>query len=575
MVLIPRLLILINITLVIGCGGGGGGGSSDSTPVMTPDPTPVEEDPTPVEEDPTPVEEDPTPIDVVDSVPSNGININPTNNSLHLAHLGQSDMTFSYTGDCSPSSIAIRRKLLDLASPAADQVTTHQITCSDLADSSSYTVGVRATRDNGAVSEASLSFGTTNTLQPSLTVQQTRTIPSDTVENMFSGYVEGALLAKLPSPSEADELLLKLILDISEANWQHLVRPEAIYDVVSHKVMYRSRAPDGAQSDALTGLIAFPETSSVAAFTRRDRIIVLTHATGSTPSELNPADAWYILANQFASRGYLVIAPDNWGRGATSTQPETYLMGSRTAYNGLDLLKATLASDDYQEFFNKALPDISVVGYSQGGHSAIGLWLLIETSDINPNINVKEVYSGGAPHNLYQTFRGVLQHLDGNCNDGAYCRFVNEDTTVPFAVDRIIPGIITYTNTGLVESDLIDGDGLADSLIQGFLTNDPAYDAFKVVLQLNSFTNVSGLAAAVGHHPDTLIKLYHSRFDRLVPVENTEKLAKALSGFNVDFHENRCNSRGYEVIFNTIPKVGAVHTICGLSVLEDAMEDLR
>ncbi len=557
---ISQTLVSVLTALLIGCGGGGGGGSSDSTPAPTPDPTPVEDDP--------------ISINLMDSVPANGININPLDTALNLSHLGQSDMTFSYAGECNPTATAIRRGLFDLANQDVDQVIDHRIVCPDLADSSSYTIDISATRDNDAVFETALNFGTTNAIAPSLTVQQSIITPADTVNDMFTGYVEGALFDELDLPGLIEDLVAEIVLEISEANWSHMVDPDSIYDVVSHKVVYQSRAPDGSPSNELTGLVTFPDTFGVTPFNRRDRVIVLTHATGSTPSELNPGDAWYILANQFASRGYLVVAPDNWGRGGTDAQPETYLMASRTAYNGLDLLKAALASEDYREYFSADGPiDITIIGYSQGGHSAIGLWQLIETSDTN--LNVQEVYSGGAPHNLYQTFRGVLQHLDNSCNGGAYCRFVDEDTTVPFATDRIIPGIITYTNTGLTSSDLIDGDDLTDGLVEGFLGNDPTYDAFKVMLQVNGFTNIADLGATI-EVPPTLVHLYHSRFDRLVPVENTEELAEALlPEFNIDFHENRCNSNGYELIFNTTSKVGALHTICGLSVLDDAMEDLK
>jgi len=40
-------------------------------------------------------------------------------------------------------------------------------------------------------------------------------------------------------------------------------------------------------------------------------------------------------------------------------------------------------------------------------------------------------------------------------------------------------------------------------------------------------------------------------------------------------HENQCNSTSYELLFNTIDKVGVGHTLCGLTVIDEALAGLR
>jgi len=298
----------------------------------------------------------------------------------------------------------------------------------------------------------------------------------------------------------------------------------------------------------------------------------LTHATGSTPGDLDNTDAWYILANLLASRGYLVIAPDNYGRGGTESAPETYLMANRTALNTLDLVNQVLEDTAYDEVYDGS--DLAIIGYSQGGHSAIGLHLLIETQGPD-NLSIRETYAGGAPHNLYQTVRGVMQHLDGSCDDSAYCRYVDEDTTVPFATDRIFPGFLSYTDTGLLLDDLVTGEEINPEFVTAFLANDPELDNFKAMLQLSSFTQIVS-AGDNFSGSDALVHLYHSQFDRLVPFANTAELAAILDpAVTVDFHENRCNSDGYEAIFNLTDKVGVLHTLCGLSVLNNALTDFK
>ena len=96
----------------------------------------------------------------------------------------------------------------------------------------------------------------------------------------------------------------------------------------------------------------------------------------------------------------------------------------------------------------------------------------------------------------------------------------------------------------------------------------------KSLLQLNSFTDINNLEDIV--NANVKIHLYHSEFDRLVPAANTAELVSILeAAMTVDHHQSRCNSAGYEAIFNLTDRVGFIHTLCGLSVLNDVLGDLR
>jgi pimeloyl-ACP methyl ester carboxylesterase len=548
---------LILTSYLTACGGGGGGGGS------TPAPEPPITDP----------DSEPTTVVLLDSVPGPGVtNVEPEQLTSSFAHLGHSDLSLELSGDCSGfADTTIRRNLLDLSIADFNQLLDHKIKC-NLEENTSYTITANGTRSNEAeyISELFISTGVTN---PSgLTVINEFDLPRDTVNDMFIGYINGALFEDLDLPSGIESLIRNLVLEIAEANWGNLVDPDSLYDVTSQQVSYLSRHPDGSPSAELTAAITFPVIASASGFVTRDRAIILTHATGSTPGDLDNTDAWYILANLFASRGYLVIAPDNYGRGGTGSSPETYLMANRTALNTLDLVNQVLEDTAYDDVYNGS--DLAIIGYSQGGHSAVGLHLLLETQGPE-NLSIRETYSGGAPHNLYQTVRGVMQHLDGSCDDGAYCRYVDEDTTVPFATDRIFPGFLSYTNTGLLLEDVVTGEEINPEFVTAFLANDPELDNFKAMLQLSSFTQIVS-AGDNFSSSNALVHLYHSQFDRLVPFANTSELAAVLEpAVTVDFHENRCNSDGYEAIFNLTDKVGVLHTLCGLSVLDDALADFK
>ena len=547
---------LILSSCVTACGGGGGGGS-------TPAPEPAPSNPVPP----------PTTLVLLDSVPGPDVtNVEPEQLTSSFAHLGYSDLSLELSSDCSGfAGTTIRRDLFDLSVADFDRLLDHKIKC-NLEEGSSYTITANGTRSNDEefTSELVISTGVTN---PSgLTVINEFIQPRDTVNDMFLGYIDGAFFEDLDLPSGIEFLVRGLVLEIAEANWGNLVDPDSLYDVTSQQVSYLSRHPDGSPSAELTAAITFPVIASASDFVTRDRAIILTHATGSTPGDLDNTDAWYILANLFASRGYLVIAPDNYGRGGTGSSPETYLMANRTALNTLDLVNQVLEDTAYDDVYNGS--DLAIIGYSQGGHSAVGLHLLLETQGPE-NLSIRETYAGGAPHNLYQTVRGVMQHLDGSCDDGAYCRYVDEDTTVPFATDRIFPGFLSYTNTGLLLEDVVTGEEINPEFVTAFLANDPELDNFKAMLQLSSFAQIVS-AGDNFSSSNALVHLYHSQFDRLVPFANTSELAAVLEpAVTVDFHENRCNSDGYEAIFNLTDKVGVLHTLCGLSVLDDALADFK
>jgi len=124
-------------------------------------------------------------------------------------------------------------------------------------------------------------------------------------------------------------------------------------------------------------------------------------------------------------------------------------------------------------------------------------------------------------------------------------------------------------------SDVINGDEINTDFITGFLADEPPYDKLKALLQLSSFTDISSIAENL-EGTEALVHLYHSEFDRLVPLANTEELNTNLSEHvTVNFHRNLCNGDGYEIIFNLTDKVGVLHTLCGLAVLDDAMDDLK
>ena len=544
--------------LLASCGGGGGGGETTAV-VATP----------------------PEPIALLDAIPARGATVDPDTGGVNIVHVGSPGLRFAYSGACGTTGVPVRRTLTDLSTADAVHIVDHKFACA-FADVSAYRVTVDAVDDDGRRYRGALEFSTRRGAGESLTVLDHTVTPRSEVDELFVRYIAESLLDDIESPLLA-VVAARVIGRIAERSWTELAA-SAAYGAVAHSVSYPSRNPDG-EPALLTGLVAMPDVGSASpsdgGFERKDRVVILNHATGSTPGSLDSTGSGQVLPILIASRGYLVIAPDNWGRGGSGgdaggggAQPETYLMANRVANNTLDMVAAVTASDDYRVFHDPAADtDVSIVGYSQGGHSALGVWLANRAG--GAGVRVRELYSGGAPHDMYRTFRGALQHLNGSCDGNPWCRYADADAVLHYLTDRILPPLLAYTDTGLARGDVFEGDGLAGDFIAGMLDGDARYDTLRTLLQLNSFTNIVDPAQALAAR-ESRIRLYHSPFDRLVPQRNTRDLMDRLSpAFDVVFHDGECDSDLYELVFETISTVGLVHALCGIEMFDEVLGDLR
>ncbi|MCY3623651.1 MAG: hypothetical protein OXH68_18320 [Gammaproteobacteria bacterium] len=424
-----------------------------------------------------------------------------------------------------------------------------------------------------------LDFETSHGGSDTLSVVEQTTTSVYGVNRLFDRYIDKAVI------DEIDSWILRALArvtvgKIADLSWPELTARRASHDVIAQRIAYSSRDPDG-EPAMLTGLVAFPDIAADPDFRPRERVVVLSHATGSTPSSLRDDDGWFVLATLIAGRGYLVIAPDNFGRGGSATdpvdgtqQPETYLMANRVAINTLDMVAAVLASDDYRSFSAPdANADVVAIGYSQGGHSVVAFWLAAQVGDVG--FTVRELYSGGAPHSLYQTVRGALVRLDGRCEDGPWCRDVHLEAVIPYLTKRVLPPLVAYGDVGLEIDQVVAGDRLTDDFVAGMLDAEPRYDALKTLLQLSTFTNLAEPHKAMTAR-DTRFHLYHSPFDRLVPAQNTRDLVELLSGeFDARYFAEECDGALYEVLAERIRITGLVHTICGMETLDEALQDMN
>lgn len=547
------LALACSLLLLTGCGGGS---SRSNTPVAAP-----------------PAPAIPETLAVSDSLPAvSATAVDPTLSDLTISHLGFSDLALQVSGPCTLGTL-VRRDLEDLSTLNFPQLMDHKLRCASLGVNARVAIELEGQRTNGAAYAVQLTFDTGVGNQPRLFELDAVQSPRATVDSLFDDYLTNALVPELDLATATEVLVSAALTALVDDAWEELTDTVALYGASSRRVSYPSRDPLGNAADRLTGLVAAPDSS--APFTPRDRVIVLAHSTGSTPGDLDPTNAWYVLANVLAAKGYLVVAADNWGRGATADEPETYLIANRTAANSVDFLQAVLADSRYAAFVPASgITNLTIVGYSQGGHSAMALWQLLATQG-PANLVVSDVFAGGAPHNLFQTVNGVLEQVAGRCAGGDYCRFVDEEASLSLATDRIIPGFINYLKTGLVATEVVAGDALAPPFVTGFLDRLPRFDPFKILLQQSSFTNISNPLEVFGSSAARLF-LYHAPRDRLVPAANTQELNAVLAPLGtVTLLNEVCDLDAFDAIFNLTDTVGIIHVLCGISMIDDVVRRLR
>ena len=552
----------------------------------------------------------PNTLDVLDASPSSQVNINPMNfGGVNLVHLARSGAIVTVTGDCPEfAHTTINRTVADLSNSDYNQLQSHWVRC-NFAQNNSYTITASHVVGGSAVTASqiiSTGTGSAGTIMEDATGSRT----AAQVDTLFFDYFQNDYGASLNSGDlslvflDRDEFFTSIdafIFELLQENWNNLIKPTLIYAVHNERVAYSSSAPNGAPA-TLSGLVSYPDTSGNMNFTPKDKMIVLLHGTGSTPSEPvgdTVYDEWHTAANLIATQGYLVLTPDNYGRGLTegpdnARNPETYLLANRTARNAYDLIKLVQADRKYNPYRSTVTggtarrKDVTLVGYSQGGHAAMGLFQLLRTHD--PDIPVQEVWAGGAPHDLYKSFKGVAEHLDDDKCDNDYCRLVDVPTALRFA-KPLIEGLVKYADVGelqtsqlLTTNNMGEVTAFASGLAMGFLADQALYDKLKLTLQLNSFTNIQNAQAVFG--TGTTVHLFHSQHDRVVPYANTADLARVLktAGLTVMLEEDRCNGRGEgeedegswdEVYESFNDRVGLVHAFCGLSMLDAVLIDLK
>lgn len=162
-------------------------------------------------------------------------------------------------------------------------------------------------------------------------------------------------------------------------------------------VLYRSIDQHG-DSLTLSGLLSYPTDKPAKG------VILIPHYTIASKYEapsLKPTGE-----ASFFKDDYVLLMPDMIGYGVTDSLPHPYLAGELTARNCIDMLAILHPMLDTVPL-GCSLDSIYIVGYSQGGASAVWIMKVME-EEYADRYPVIACYAGGGPYDVVVTYDDAL-----------------------------------------------------------------------------------------------------------------------------------------------------------------------
>jgi dienelactone hydrolase len=274
------------------------------------------------------------------------------------------------------------------------------------------------------------------------------------------------------------------------------------YDVVNHRLTYRTIDAQG-QPIVASGLVSVPVKAAGA----QSPVLSYQHGTIEQDSEA-PTNRATVEepAVVLASLGYIVVAADYVGYGASKGTPHPYLLSAPTAAAVIDLLTAAKTWRERSSVADNG--QLFLIGYSEGGYATVAAHRALQAAGAAAGVGLVATAPGAGPYDIGATLDELLARV----------RAAN-----PLLGAALSPGVLrdlTPSQRTLVRELLLkellpdDADVSFDaSVLDSYLADDRA--------AIERVANVLGWAPAVP------VRLFHGRDDQTVPyVVSTITLAK-------------------------------------------------
>jgi len=275
------------------------------------------------------------------------------------------------------------------------------------------------------------------------------------------------------------------------------------YAVTSYRLEYLTTDADGKAVRA-SGLVSVPQKAPGA----KSPVLSYQHGTLFRDAEApsNNAVASEV-AVVLASLGYIVLAPDYVGFGASKGTPHPYLLAAPSAAATVDFLTAARTWRGQANVADNG--QLFLTGYSEGGYVTMAAHRALQTSGSSHLQQLRMVVPGAGPYNVQATMDSLVD-------------LVRDEQPVIGAL--INPGFLRYLG-GSVQREVRrlllralmpgDADVVYDArFIDRFLDDDVRYIA--------EFSSVHDWK------PNLPVRLYHGQDDRTVPYASSASTLQAM-----------------------------------------------
>ena len=347
-------------------------------------------------------------------------------------------------------------------------------------------------------------------------------------------------LERVEKVETIDKYVLASRLHQSPTSTLYKALPNKKIKVVS--IVYNTLDPKGNHILA-SGAIFYPSADTD--FERLGTILGVHYTYGANYEV--PSQKMAVTEGLFSLFGYVVVAPDYIGYGASKEKVHPYYDVVSTGQSSADMLLA--AKEYFASISRKVSHKVTVMGYSQGGQASLSFLRFVETEPIYQDaFKIVQVFAGGGAYDLiksYDTF--VLKDYSSqpvtipllvlglNYGDS-----LNLDLKQMFAeplYSNYEEWIISkkYTTD---EVTIKMGETKLTKIMapQAFDTTNPNTKKFRKALLNNSLIVYGKIKNWV---PRAKITLLHATDDTIVPYENTESAYKAFlaAGCDVTKHD--------------------------------------
>lgn len=275
------------------------------------------------------------------------------------------------------------------------------------------------------------------------------------------------------------------------------------YSVASYRLEYLTTDADGKEVRA-SGLVSVPQKPAGS----KSPVLSYQHGTIFRDAEApsNNAVASEV-ALVLASLGYIVLAPDYVGFGASKGTPHPYLLSAPSAAATADFLTAARTWRGQANVADNG--QLFLTGYSEGGYVTMATHRALQMGGSPHLQQLRLVVAGAGPYNVQTTMDGLVDVVR------------NEQ---PLIGALINPGFLRYLG-GSVQREV--RRLLLRALIPG--DADVAYDTrFIDRFLADDVRALSDISSVYDYKPNVPVRLYHGRNDRTVPYASSVTTLRAM-----------------------------------------------